>query len=328
MKRLILPVLLAGLSVQLAPAHAQLNRSPVKLPGLLHTVQTDESFRINELEDKVRQLNGQVEELNFLLLQMQEKLRRMEEDNESRFQELEDKQGNLGERDTQTDVAEAGETKRLEKPKTSGLAESPDAIPAADAADGEDDQIGSLTDTLTKPAKPPTALGTLTFDSKGNVVDSAPQDAEILNGLPGLFSDGIDGGVEAAKFGPTPSLVLASGVNALRARRFKLAEQAFTAHLKAWPKDPDAGKVKFYLGETYFWQKQYYEAATAHLDAHNNYPETDTAADNLLALGLALAGLNQREVACATYAEVLKQYPDAEARLGQRIKNEQTSTKC
>jgi len=168
----------------------------------------------------------------------------------------------------------------------------------------------------------------LTFDAQGNVVDSAPSNSNILSGLPGLFDDGVDGGVEAAKFGPTPSLVLASGINALRARRFKLAEQAFTAHLKAWPKDPDAGKVKYYLGETYFWQKEYYQAATAHLDAHNNYPETETAPDNLLALGLALAGLNQREVACATYAEVLKQYPDSEARLGQRVKDEQSATRC
>ena len=57
-------------------------------------------------------------------------------------------------------------------------------------------------------------------------------------------------------------------------------------------------------------------------------PKPPTAADNLLGLGLSLAGLNQREVACATYAEVLKQYPDATRRLGERIKDEQAAARC
>ncbi|MEM1317576.1 MAG: tetratricopeptide repeat protein, partial [Pseudomonadota bacterium] len=65
-----------------------------------------------------------------------------------------------------------------------------------------------------------------------------------------------------------------------------------------------------------------------HLKAHNEFPQAPTAADNLLGLGLSLAGLNQREVACATYAEVLKQYPDARGRLGERVKDEQAAAKC
>ena len=82
------------------------------------------------------------------------------------------------------------------------------------------------------------------------------------------------------------------------------AQQAFSAFLKAWPKDPHSGEARYYLGESLFWQKQYYKSAEVHLDTHNEYPEAPTAADNLLGLGLSLAGLNQREVACATYAEV------------------------
>jgi tol-pal system protein YbgF len=53
----------------------------------------DPLFRIGQLEEQVRSLNGRIEELGFQLLQMQEQMRQMQEDNEFRFQELEKSNG-------------------------------------------------------------------------------------------------------------------------------------------------------------------------------------------------------------------------------------------
>lgn len=53
----------------------------------------DPLFRIGQLEEQVRNLNGRIEELGFQLLQMQEQMRQMQEDNEFRFQELEKTDG-------------------------------------------------------------------------------------------------------------------------------------------------------------------------------------------------------------------------------------------
>ncbi len=47
--------------------------------------------RVTALEEQIRSLAGTVEELNFQILQMQEQIRKMQEDNEFRFQELEKK---------------------------------------------------------------------------------------------------------------------------------------------------------------------------------------------------------------------------------------------
>ncbi|WP_431461072.1 hypothetical protein, partial [Klebsiella pneumoniae] len=41
------------------------------------------------LEDQIRQMNGKIEELNFQILQLQEQLRKSQEDNEFRFQQIE-----------------------------------------------------------------------------------------------------------------------------------------------------------------------------------------------------------------------------------------------
>lgn len=299
-------------------SHARPLVPPIEIPPITHAIQSTESYRVNELEEHVRRLSGQVEELNFLLLQMQEKLRQLEENNELRFLELEDKRSEVDSDTNKVARNDGGETERLEKPKTSGPTPNPD----------EKSLLENKSTTVDKRGPESRALGTLTFDQDGNVVDSQANTSDKLAGLPGVFGDGVDGSVEAAEFGTTPQEVLQAGLGELRARQFERAQQAFSAYLKAWPNDPDAGQAKYYLGESHFWQKDYYRAADSYLEAHNNYPEAKTAPDNLLALGLALAGLNQREVACATYAEVLRQYPESEPRLGKRVRDEQAATRC
>ncbi len=291
----------------------------------------DASFRVNELEQQVRSLTGKVEELTFQLLQMQEQMRKMQEDNELRFQELEDKRSDASGAEPKTDPSEVATI----RDNSLGKSEPSDTI----VTDVKPETVNRPAATPTANAQRglapgPRALGTLTFDSKGNVVDPRGSKKKGTGEkiarlpLPGVFSDGVDGGVEAAEYGPTPSAVFNVGRAALDNKRYKRAEGAFRAYMKAWPKDPREGEARYYLAEALFWQKDYYNAANIYLDTHNAYPQAPTAADNLLGLGLALAGLNQREVACATYGEVLKQYPQAKDRLGARLEAEQFSAKC
>ena len=316
MKSILRIVLVTALTGSATMTSAQRLLPPGDIPSIAQHAQSVDSFRVNELEEQVRQLNGKVEELNFLLLQLQEKIRQMEEETEIRLQEIEDRQGNLGDSTRSVAKLDSKEPDRLGKPETSGATQPSDEATS-----------GPVLISPTILGQEPRALGTLTFDEDGNVIDSQALNQQ-LSGLPGIFNDGTEGGVEAAQFGATPDEVLSVGIGELKVRNYQRAQQALLAFLKAWPNDPEVGQVKFYLGEAYFWQKEYYRAADSHLDAHNNYPESRTAPDNLLALGLALAGLNQREVACATYAEVLKQYPEAEPRLGPRVRDEQAAARC
>ena len=282
----------------------------------------DNSYRVLELENEIRRLNGKVEELTFQLLELQEQIRKMQEDNELRFQELEDQSSNLSDKDETKEVAST-EDNRLGKPEPSG-GNLPDGKQTTSEQDnpGAGRQLGSS----------PKILGTLTFDKDGNVVaggtNNQPTTEIDQTPLPGVFNDGVDGGVEAAQFGPTPFAVLQVGKSALGNKRYKRAESAMRAFLKAWPKDPSTAEARFQLAEAMFWQGGYFKAANIYLDTHNAHPKAKTAPDNLLGLGLSLAGLNQREVACATYAEVLKQYPSAAPRLGKRVAAEQASARC
>jgi len=284
---------------------------------------TDGGFRVNDLENEVRRLNGKVEELTFQLLEMQEQLRKLQADNELRFQDLEDKQSDASGGDSKTDdVAMAGDD-RLGKPQPSG-AENLDVKQVPEP----------LVQKRPKPSgrgEAPRSLGTLTFDAQGNVINAGRPEAAkpgIMASLPGVFSDGVDGAIEAAQFGPTPGAVFSIGKTALENKRYKRSEQAFRSYLKAWPRDPREGEARYHLANALFGQHEYYKAANVYLDTHNAHPDSKTAADNLLGLGLALAGLNQREVACATYSEVLKQYPKDRSRLRPMVEAEQIGAQC
>ena len=325
-------VMLAALTLPFGASANDLRLTP---PVIL-AQSGDAALRVLELEEEVRRLNGKVEELTFQLLQMQEDLRRLQQDNELRFQELEDKRSDAGDSsETRNNVAEAparAEEPRLGKPEPSGPV-GPDGT-----SSNENTDIVAGTNPEAAPLPPvrdlkPRALGSLTFDDDGNVVNTDPDgdggNRKIASlPLPGVFSDGVDGGVEAAEFGPTPDAVFGVGRAALDNKRYERAEKAFRAYLKAWPNDPKEAQARYYLAEALFWQREYLDAANVYLDTHNAHPQAPTAADNLLGLGLALAGLNQREVACATFSEVPKQYPEAVARLSDRLDAERQSARC
>ena len=318
---------------------------PISTPG--PAVAQSADFRVDQLQEEVRRLNGRVEELSFQLLQMEERMRKMQEDNEFRFQELEDRADGEGAAGGGASGTEGSD--RLEKSSGANDAPSPrfETGPNVDTDLVTGPRPGAGTAAATPPpvpgnarasrGAPPKRLGTLTFDNDGNLVaDAAPQGGPRLDEEPlprpgeagSPFRTADEATDAAAEYGPTPNAVFAAAKTFYEERDFGQAEKAFRAHLAAWPKDSRGPAARYYLGQSLFWQKQYYDAASVLLDTHNAHPQARTAPDTLLALGLSLAGLDQREVACATYAEVLKRYPSAAGRLGPRVRAEQEAARC
>ena len=176
--------------------------------------------------------------------------------------------------------------------------------------------IATPTPTLT-----PTLQSTLHFDEQGNLIEFPGEYDPESNFAPteSLPSD---------DYGKTPSEVFASGKTSLEVKSYTRSESAFRSFLNRWPDDPRSAEARYYLGQSLFSQKNYFNAANVYLSNHNDHPDAAIAPDNLLGLALSLAGLNQREVACVTYVEVLRKYPDAKERLGPRILAEQTGARC
>ncbi|MFU0505039.1 tol-pal system protein YbgF [Pseudaminobacter sp. NGMCC 1.201702] len=282
--------------------------------------------RVTALEEQVRSLNGTIEELNFQILQMQEQLRKIQEDNEFRFQELEKKSDAGGK--AKRSVAEnsatpsGGQTNAAQSQGTAaasgssveqiiGANQSPNAAGAAKGA-------------------PPRTFGTITFDENGNVKSGSVGDGAVDSSAQTQSNGGAADNTVVAALPATddPDELYRNSYQFILSGDYGTAEAGFRDHIARFPADPKTADSHFWLGEALLGQQKYRDAAEVFLAANKDYPKSKKAPDMLLKLGISLVGLNQRDVACATFSEIGKRYPDAGSALKDRVKQEQALAAC
>lgn len=236
----------------------------------------DTLVRINQLESQVRDLNGRIEELNFFILQMQEELRRQKEDVELRFQDLE----------------ETGAV----APSTPMDGTPMDGTPM----DGIDERD---TASIDRPATgdeplgaPPTDLGTLSAPSAG-----------ALDLSPAMAGDtALVAAIEAA---PDDAAMLALATDFAASGEHGRAVEVLDVHARRYPNAPTAPAASLALGRSLLAQDRPEEAAEVLLDAHERFGGAAEAPDMLVGVGQAMAGIGNRDIACATFDEVDRLYP-------------------
>lgn len=326
MKQLFLSLCLAG--AVFSPASAMEPNAP-----LIRIQSGDTDYRVNVLEEQVRQLNGRVEELNFQLLELQELIRKLQEDNDYRLREIEEKLGSTdstsGNNVAANGTGNSGDT-GLEKPEPSeqadlntgsdGTSVQQPANKPKQTIDGVEIYDGqSGVDTNSEGS-----LGSLQFDENGNVVDS-------VIGKPLDLSSGFDrndlsgNGTVAA---PDPDTLFQQGYDYVQTGRYEDAERVLLDFSQNHAGHPRMAEARFWLGESYLGRGQYQEAAKVYLDAHKKWPNSRFGPQSLLKLGVSVAGLNQRELACATFAEVIQKYPDASRAIRRNVAYEQRAAQC
>jgi tol-pal system protein YbgF len=109
---------------------------------------------------------------------------------------------------------------------------------------------------------------------------------------------------------------------------YAFAEDAFQTFLKKYPNDKLVADAQFWLGESLFQRQRYDGAAEQFLAAATKHAGYTKAPDALLRLGQSLAALNQKEMACATLAEVGRKYPRASNTVKQAVEREQKRVRC
>lgn len=101
----------------------------------------------------------------------------------------------------------------------------------------------------------------------------------------------------------------------LKQRDYDDAESALRAFVERHPEDPLAGNAMYWMGETYYVRKLYPEAARIFLDAYQRFPKGNKAPDNLFKLAKSLVQIGETSSACTTYVELVKTFPNANARI-------------
>lgn len=114
----------------------------------------------------------------------------------------------------------------------------------------------------------------------------------------------------------------------LKKREWIEGRAALQAFLDKNPNDGLSDNASYWIGETYYINKQYKQAAKAFLEGYKRYPKADKAPDNLFKLGKSLAALGEADKACTTYAKLLEDYPNSLPRIIKLVKSEKKKLNC
>ena len=249
--------------------------------------------RVVQLEEQVRQMTGQIEELNFLLLQMQEQLRKMQEDNDFRFQELEGSGG-------------------TPEPERKSRVQS-------------DEQTVAGGGETTLRGDPPRNLGEVVINPDGSVKGATLGEPMDLLGNRAATDETVVAALPATN---DPAELYSNAYEFILSGDYKTAEAGFREHVERFPNDERSADAHYWLGESILSQQRPAEAAEVFLAASRDFPDARKAPDMLLKLGMSLAALGQRDIACATFKEVNTRYPGASDILKGRVSQEQAIAGC
>lgn len=299
------------------PAGAQRNLPVVK-------VQAAETARIGQLEEQIRSLNGRIEEMSFQLLQMQEQIRKFQEDNEFRFQDLE------------SGKASPKKSGALQTPKTSDQASVTPGVTDSQtmpSAGGNDMASSGVSPGMgSNGAAAPSTLGQIVFDENGNPVAATTDAQPGANAtLPGVETggglNGNPGNQQTAAL-DNPGDLYQVAYGHVLSGDYSAAEREFGDYLAAFPQSDKAADASFWMGEAQYSQGKYSDAAKTFLNAHQAHGKSPKAPEMLLKLGMSLGALDNKDTACATLREVNKRYPKASPAVKAKVTSEQSRFGC
>ena len=298
--------------------------------------------RIDRLENELRQLTGLVEQLQYRNQQLEAALKRLQEDTDSRLQDLGPRGGAR---------APARPTTSAIQPAPPAPAPAPQAPRRSDAFDptehpnapGAPRTLGSIYGNAAPPPPPPPSNAGppgIAVEEPGRAVGAPLDLGNTAAGRPGPAgapaapaapgAPNAPGGFALATAPPSQSprdnFDLAYGY--LQRRDYSLAEVTFRDFLRRFPSDRLAAEAQYWLGESLFLRQSYRDAADAFLAMSKKYETSAKAPDALLRLGQSLAALDEKELACATFGEVARKYPRASTSVKQAVEREQKRVRC
>jgi tol-pal system protein YbgF len=293
----------------------------------------DLPLRIDRLEAQIRQLTGVVEQLQYRNQQLENQLRRLQEDADAK-------------------TGAPAQTRSLAPAVAPGLARPPAGPPVAAPAPPPG-RRGDAFDPNQNPSAPgaPRTLGALPQGGEPPLVPPGPTD-DIRLGAPGGRAAGapldlttlaatdqnpVDPQTRSANAAPQLATAPPSesakdyydlGYGYMLRKDYALAEESLRGFLRRFPSDRLAADAQYWLGESLFQRQRYRDAAEAFLNVSTKYESTAKAPEALLRLGQSLAALGEKEAACASLGEISRKYPRASAGVKQNVEREQKRVHC
>ncbi len=233
--------------------------------------------RANAIDDTLRRLTGQIEELDHRISEQNERIARMKKDFDYKICSMVSQQ--LGA------TTEPGEENSL---PCSGQSQQSSAQQYGQSSQG----------TLSNPngvvhlAPPPGVLGTLPRGDTGNLPQASATEPNQM-----------------ASLDARPQFETA--LNLLAKAQYDEASAAFRSFADTYPNDELAAQAVYWVGDIAYVQRDYTGAARAFAEELKKYPTGVRAPESMLKLGQSLLALNQKKEGCRALGTLPTQFPAA-----------------
>lgn len=264
------------------------------------------SVRVNRMENQIRQLSGQIEQLQFENRRLTDQLKRFQEDVEFRLNER------GGARPSGATPATPPVTPGQPPRPRRNDAFDPNAQPGAAGAPRQ----------LAGPA-----TGIVDNGGPGS---GTPLDVTGARQPPAAaLSPGQRGPQSVVSTAPgTPRQSYDAALAAINSRQYEDAEMGFRQFLQSNPRDRLVPNATYWLGESYFRRNLHKDAAEQYLKVTTDHSRANIAPEAMLKLGMSLNALGARDQACATFAQVTVKYPEAPETVRTGVERERRRVRC
>lgn len=312
----------------------------------------DPELRIERLENQLRTLTGQNEELQYRNRQLEEQLRALQAAQPAPANQT------AAPRPAQPNVVAAppvqpnpgypqqpGYQPQSSAPPVAGAA--PAVIPAPAAGNG---RRGDAFDPSRNPNAPgvPRALGggqmpvvDAPVGAPGGRDAGEPLDLSNVARPRDPYGTGAPTQPRPAQGAPNTTASLTTlppsatprdefdlGIGYIQRKDYALAEETMRGFAAKYPSDALLPDSQYWLGESLYQRQKYRDAAEAFLGVTTKFDTSAKAPDALMRLGQSLAALKEKEAACAAFGEVTRKYPRASSGVKQGVAREQKRVGC
>ena len=251
---------------------------------------TKHLLKLSEIEMQFQELTNKFEEINFKLDKLSNKLSKVQQDNQLRFEQIE-----------QTSLSNTN-------------TKSSNSLPETDQAFANDDINKKK---ILPGSSEPQSLGELSY--KDMTTSNDTQVIETVEQTEAIISE-VFNSEEKLLPDASPKEQYQFARNFLKVGDYANAEKAFREFVLTNPDDELSGNAQYWYAETYRIRQMYTDAATAYLEGYQKYPKSKIAPENLLKLGVSLVQMGEKDQGCLMIAGVKKQYPDATQSVLQKAK--------
>ena len=252
---------------------------------------TKHLLKLSEIEVQFQELTNKFEEINFKLDQLSSELSKVQQDNQLRFEQIEN--NSLNNSNNNEALTSLPKNKQTLTKKDSSQKK---ILPGS----SEPKSLGEL------------SYKDMTTSEETQLIETVEQTeniiAEVFSSEEKILPD------------TSPKEQYQFARNFLQVGDYENAGKAFREFVLTNPDDELSGNAQYWYAETYRIRQMYTDAATAYLEGYQKYPKSKIAPENLLKLGVSLVQMGEKDQGCLMIAGVKKQYPDATQSVLQKAK--------